>query len=216
MTCSSFCCSPSTSPRGTGSAFALAVALALVPLGAAAAPADVDRSLGPDAPNVAEQRYKIGIDLYRQGKFEAAANEFRVAQGLMPDSPKLAYNLARSLERAGETDDAIAQYERYLDLSPDAEDADDVKRVIETLRSTRRSAPEGSSPDAAREGATFPWHAAVGGLAFSLAGGAVVAGLLASGYAEEAAVTTGPDVYEERRGRSEKWAGATAWSDRAI
>ena len=161
-----------------------------------------------------------GVDLYRKSQYAAAAQEFRVAQGLMPDSPKLAYNLARSLERAGEIDAAISAYDRYLTLAPDAADAADVRQVIETLRKMAyRGEPEpgeqsaeASPPVEPTEGpraavsSPFPWHAVTLGVAVVAAGGAVWAGVEARSAADEAVEATGPDPYDEARGRAGTWA----------
>jgi TolA-binding protein len=65
------------------------------------APASALATLGPDAPASAESRYQIGRRLYREGQFAEAAAEFKAALALYP-SAKLAYNQARSAERAGD------------------------------------------------------------------------------------------------------------------
>jgi len=51
----------------------------------------------------------------------------------MPKSAKLAYNVARSLERAGDIDGAIKAYDDYLRLAPHALDRPAVKQVRATL-----------------------------------------------------------------------------------
>jgi len=53
---------------------------------------------------------------------------------MVPDSPRLAYNLARSLERAGRLDEAISEYEHYLRLAPGADDVADVLQVLAALK----------------------------------------------------------------------------------
>ena len=109
-----------------------------LPLMARAQPAPPERELGEGAPPIAEQRYRVGVELYREGRFAEAAREFRVAQELLPDSPKLTYNVARSLERAGDLSAAYAAYERYLVLSPEAKDRHDVQTVLKALRAELR------------------------------------------------------------------------------
>jgi len=92
------------------------------------------RTLEPGAPPAAEVRYQIGVAAYRDDRFEDAVREFRVALEMMPRSAKLAYNLARSLERSGQTDEAITFYERYLELKPMAQDRRQIESVLIALR----------------------------------------------------------------------------------
>lgn len=101
---------------------------------AAVASAQPTLTLGPDAPPLAEQRYQIALRLYAEGQYAAAAREFRVALKIVPGSARLAYNLARSLERAGDTGPAIDAYERYLERAPQAADRADVEKVLAVLR----------------------------------------------------------------------------------
>lgn len=116
---------------------------------AAPAPASqAPRELEPGAPPLATQRYRTGIEMYLRGDFAGAAREFKVAQALAPDSAKLAYNLARSLERAGDVPGAVAAYHRYLQLAPQAADREDVQRVLAVLEREATPAPA-SAPDQA-------------------------------------------------------------------
>ena len=55
-----------------------------------------------------------------------------------PD-PTLFYNLALAHESAGQLDRAIVAYERYLDLAPEAADADAVAARIGRLRERAES-----------------------------------------------------------------------------
>jgi len=104
--------------------------LTLVPaLGAAAE----KRSLGPDAPRSAEVRYQTALKHYRAGEYAEAAQEFLVAYQLHPE-PRLAFNLARSLERSARPAEAIEAYEDYLRAAPEAEDHAEVQKVIAALR----------------------------------------------------------------------------------
>ena len=95
--------------------------------------ASAQRALPADAPEQAVRRYKLGIELYRAKKYEAAAREFRVASKLYPTSPKLAYNLARCLERSSRYGEAVAAYERYLEIAPEADDRVQVEGFIAAL-----------------------------------------------------------------------------------
>ena len=91
-------------------------------------------ALGPDAPEAAEKRYAIGRGLYRAGRFADAAAEFAVAFEMMPTSAKLAYNLGRCQERAGQLQSAVDAFQRYLELSPEAQDRGEVEATIAALR----------------------------------------------------------------------------------
>ncbi|MCB9539368.1 MAG: tetratricopeptide repeat protein [Myxococcales bacterium] len=74
------------------------------------------------APALAQQRYVIGRTLYREGKLDEAAAEFRSALDLFPTSAKLAYNLGRTLERLGRLEEAVGYYRRYVELEPAGDD----------------------------------------------------------------------------------------------
>ena len=100
------------------------------------------QGLGPDAPSGASQRYEIGKRHYRKGEFAKAAAEFKVALAMHP-SPKLAFNWARSAERADKIEDAIEAYRRYLQLAPDAKDRAEVESLLPVLEERlRESYPE--------------------------------------------------------------------------
>ena len=83
----------------------------------------------------ARARYKMGVGLFKKGQFADAAREFKVALALEPGSAKLAYNLARSLESAGDLAPAVEAYRTYLKLAPDASDRADVEKVVVALES---------------------------------------------------------------------------------
>ena len=109
----------------------------------AAPPALAARGLPPDAPAAAEQRYQIGLGLYRQKRYAEAAREFRVAFELYPKSPKLAYNLGRCLERADKPQGAIEAYRTYLKLAPNAKDRTEVLGFVKALEDVvRKALPE--------------------------------------------------------------------------
>ncbi len=118
-----------------------------------AAPGLAQRPLGEGAPPAAEARYSAGVKAYADGRFMDAARAFQVAAELVPDNPRLAFNLGRALERAGRVEDAVRSYERYLQLTPDADDAEQVSAVIRSLRailaSNRVRVGVTSTPDGA-------------------------------------------------------------------
>jgi Flp pilus assembly protein TadD len=61
----------------------------------------------------------LGVLYLKQGQLYSAASEFEWAQKLMPGLPDPRMNLALVLERAGRTDQALAQYSRALEVYPD-------------------------------------------------------------------------------------------------
>ncbi len=87
-------------------------------------------ALPADAPAQAQQRYRIAVELYRDKEYADAAREFRIAFKLYPSSPRLAYNLARCLERSDQPAEAVEIYRRYLELAPKAEDRAQVEGYI--------------------------------------------------------------------------------------
>lgn len=56
----------------------------------------------------------LGVLLLERGELYAAAEEFEWAKRLMPGHPDPRVNLALTLERAGRTDDALANYDSAL------------------------------------------------------------------------------------------------------
>lgn len=70
---------------------------------------------------------------YTQGHYEDAAAVLERLTETHPE-PVLFYNLARAYESAGQLEPAIAAYGRYLEVSPDAADADAVEARIGRLR----------------------------------------------------------------------------------
>ncbi len=91
-------------------------------------------ALEDGAPELAVKRYEVGRRLYAKGKLKGAAREFEAALELFPDSPKLHYNLARTLERLDRLEEATGAYGRYLELAPRARDRAEVERLVESLK----------------------------------------------------------------------------------
>lgn len=83
-------------------------------------------SLEPGASQAATQRYLIGRQLYVDGDIAGAAREFESAILLHPNSPKLAFNLARCRERLGEFEAAVKWYSHYMSLDPTGDDLSDL------------------------------------------------------------------------------------------
>ena len=112
-----------------------------------------DRKLEPGAPEGAEQRYQIGVQAYLDQRFDDASREFQVAFTMFPRSARLAYNLARSLERGGQVEAALRYYGKYVELAPNAEDKAAVQATMKGLQalldSRKGTLKVTSSPDGA-------------------------------------------------------------------
>ena len=85
---------------------------------------------------------------YKGGNYAGAEQLFRHALATAPPDKldtqaKLHFDLARSLQRQGKNDDAVREYNAYLHVWPQAEDAEDVKKQIKQLGGEVRDlAPE--------------------------------------------------------------------------
>jgi hypothetical protein len=78
--------------------------------------------------------------------FEAAAREFEMAARQAPFWPDAYYNLGVLRGKMGLYDDAIKGLEKYLDLSPDADDAEQVKTMVYQLEYKKTKAGAGAAP----------------------------------------------------------------------
>ncbi len=114
-------------------------------------------ALGPttaraDEPS-ARAHYASGRAYYDQGRYEDALREFEEALRAAPDAQKglMAFNVAQAQERLGRIADAVASFQRYLELVPEAEDRATVTERIRTLQG--RLAETGIALTASEEGA---------------------------------------------------------------
>ncbi len=88
----------------------------------------------------AQARIAQGVDAYRQGDFDSAAQDFGAAGARGAEAQ---YNPGNALARQGHYDKAIAAYDRALAQSPGMEDAIANRRVVEAAR--RRQPPQSGS-----------------------------------------------------------------------
>ncbi len=65
--------------------------------------------------------------------YDAAINEFEQAARLAPDWPDIYYNLGVAQESAERFADAARSYRKYLELDPNAKDAEEIRSLINTL-----------------------------------------------------------------------------------
>lgn len=87
--------------------------------------------------------------LYREGRFQEAADLLRVAHGLYPE-PALLYNLGRALDAAGDLRAAVDAYTRYLGEDPESARRGEVEQRIAALGSQLEAQSDAST------GATEP------------------------------------------------------------
>lgn len=87
----------------------------------------------PTSEAEAQQLVEDGQDAALQGEHARARDAFVKAQALVPGNARLAYALAREHEALTENADAVRQYCRYLALSGNPADADDVRGRIVRL-----------------------------------------------------------------------------------
>lgn len=65
----------------------------------------------------------LGVIYLKRGELYSAASEFEWARKLMPGHPDPRINLALTLEKAGQTDDAADSYRAALEMAPLSVDA---------------------------------------------------------------------------------------------
>lgn len=104
--------------------------------------------------NVQEARrlFALGQEASIVGDHRAARDLFRQAQQLNGSDERISYYLARSNEELKATNDAVAQYCRYLTLAPSGTDAADVRSRLDRLTeaaSARAGVPAGRRTAAA-------------------------------------------------------------------
>jgi tetratricopeptide (TPR) repeat protein len=71
------------------------------------------------------------IDL---GKNDAAINGFRAVLGRDGSVAEAQFGLGEALRAAGRTSDAVAAYQKYLEMAPDGADAETAKNAINALQ----------------------------------------------------------------------------------
>lgn len=102
----------------------------------------------------ARQRYLAGAELYAQGRYSDAVDEFLAADRIAP-SAALSYDIGRAYEKLGETSLALRWYRDYLYRAAEPADAPKVRRIIDSLEHelrdkgvqqvTVRSVPRGAT-----------------------------------------------------------------------
>ncbi|MDQ3037156.1 MAG: tetratricopeptide repeat protein [Myxococcota bacterium] len=174
--------------------------------------------------------FEQGLEAYRDGRFEEAAELFGRAHAIEP-VPDLSYNLARALENAGRHEEAAAAYRRYLDERRDAPDRRGIEERIrgleERAREAQRLARERERLETERvrlararaldtergpdDPGAWPWLVAGSGAAAMIAGG--ITGALAQSTHERA---SSRDISQEESDALESEASALATATNAL
>jgi len=97
----------------------------------------------------ARRHFNDGLELIAAGDYEAGIDEFLRAYELVPH-PAVLYNIARAYADAGDYENAIVYFERYLETEP--VDRNEVEGYLNTLR--RRIEAEQAKVSEANTGAT--------------------------------------------------------------
>lgn len=113
------------------------VAVALISI----APLGVEaqrREPTPEQIERARQLFVEGTQHYQAGRLNEALEQFLAAWRIVP-SPELAYNVARTYERIGDTQRGVEFYRHYLrQAAPDAAERQNVERRIAELEAIAR------------------------------------------------------------------------------
>ena len=79
--------------------------------------------------------YSLGARLYRDEDYEGARRALEQALQIDPDMARAERSLGAALQRLDRLDEAVVHLRRYLELAPDAPDAD---RVAEQIRAAKK------------------------------------------------------------------------------
>jgi len=97
----------------------------------------IGSAFGQEVSDEAKRHFDRGMAALEMAKspndYAAAISEFEQAARLAPDWPAVYYNLGKVQEAAEKYGDAIRSFREYLRLAPDAEDAEEIKSLINKL-----------------------------------------------------------------------------------
>ena len=101
-------------------------------------PPEEDESLKPKEygfnPLEAERDLRIGNFYFKKGNYTAAASRFREATKWNPSYADAYLRLGESEEKMKDKQAAREAYEKYLELAPDAKDAEAIRKKIRAKR----------------------------------------------------------------------------------
>lgn len=81
-------------------------------------------------PLEAERDLKIGLYYFKKGNYKAAANRFQEATRWNPNYAEAFLRLGESDEKLKDKTAAQQAYTKYLELAPDAKDAEAIKKKL--------------------------------------------------------------------------------------
>jgi tetratricopeptide (TPR) repeat protein len=89
----------------------------------------------------------MGIVYEDKGRYEEAADAFRKAITQLSDTEPILYELlARNLEKLERWKEAVAAYEKYLELAPNGAHASAINSIIDQLRKQAAEAEQQQTP----------------------------------------------------------------------
>jgi len=101
-------------------------------------PPEEDDSLKPKEysfnPLEAERDLKVGNYYFKKGNYKAAASRFREATRWNPTYAEAFLRLGESEEKLKDKPAAQEAYAKYLELAPDAKDAESIKKKLTSKR----------------------------------------------------------------------------------
>ncbi len=97
-----------------------------------AAPATPEAPADAAAPSAASSAYAAGVEHFKAGRYADAIREFNKAYRVDPN-PVLVFNMARAFEEMKQYPSAVEFYRKYLEMAPNAKDAETVKQSLRTL-----------------------------------------------------------------------------------
>jgi tetratricopeptide (TPR) repeat protein len=80
----------------------------------------------------AKAHFRQGKAFHEIGAYDQAIAEFEAAYA-QAALPELVFNIARSLQKKGESEKALVTYRHYLELDPEGRVADDARREVALL-----------------------------------------------------------------------------------
>ena len=124
-------------PRATGRERAAGAPAAAVPEAATRPVRKLRRRAAvADTSAPARAKLQLGDEALKEGRFFEALLAFREALNEEPPLPAAARKLGDAYRSHQDAELAVAAYERYLELDPSAQDAEEVRGFVEELRSS--------------------------------------------------------------------------------
>jgi ankyrin repeat protein len=97
----------------------------------------IGSAFGQEVSDEAKRHFDRGVAAVEMAKspndYAAAIMEFEQAARLAPDWPNVYYSLGKVQEAAEKYGDAVRSFREYIRLAPDAEDAEEIKSLINKL-----------------------------------------------------------------------------------